>query len=193
MKQNIFFILILFLAFQIGCKGKDIPTPTTPELKLGTISNLAVNGNSLPRSGMELIIDGHYYYRCNTSIYGLFITHQTVTFTNIQEYFDFSMLPINQTGKIKLYNSQGIIDTCNLTPRSDFFMMAGKDRLVATYDLLKTSDNYIFIESFDKTKNEVTGTMNVTYIARGTSETSRAIYPDTLRFENAKFTVPLNN
>jgi hypothetical protein len=105
MKQNIFFILILLLALQLGCKGKEIPTPTAPELKLGTISNLTVNGNSLPRTG----------------------------------------------------------------------------------------DNYIFIDSFDKTKNEVTGTMNVTYIATGTSETSRAIYPDTLRFENAKFTAPLNN
>ncbi len=193
MKQNIFFILILLLALQMGCKGKEIPTPTAPELKLGTISNLTVNGNSLPRTGMELKVWAQYFKQCSKVIYDITVKHETVKFTNIQEYFFFSNLPPDKLGKINLSPFSSIKDTCNLSPNGSFDMYAGNDRFVASYDLLKTSDNYIFIDSFDKTKNEVTGTMNVTYIATGTSETSRAIYPDTLRFENAKFTAPLNN
>ena len=192
MRQIIFFILILSVAVHVGCKEKVLPIPA-PELKLGTISDLTVNGSSLPRTGMELIIDGQYFRKCNNIVYDITLTHQTVKFTTVQEYFFLSILPVEKLGKIKLSPERFINDTCDISPRSSFFMMRGKDQLVATYDLLKSADNYVFIDSFDKTKNEVSGTFNVTYIATGTSETSRAIYPDTIRLENAKFKVPLNN
>jgi hypothetical protein len=188
MKQFIFIILVLWLVIPVGCKKKVLPAP---EIKFGTISDLTVNGFSLPRTDMKLRIWGGYFRSCNTTTYGISIYHETSKNIRFQEYFSFYFLPIDKLGKIKL-SPLPVKDTCDFTPSGDFFMTKGNDQLIANYNLLRMADNYLFIESFDKIKNEVTGTIDVTFIGYETSAASKAIYPDTIRFANAKFTVPLN-
>ena len=192
MKQ-FFFIFTLFIINIFGCKEKDVVIPTTPEIKLGVASGLTINGNDLPRTGMELIIERHTYNLCDKKYFYLYLTHRTVKTLYFQEFFDFTNIPFDSFGKMNLLPKKTIRDSCNVTVTSDFFTIIGKDVMGASYDLLDNIDNYLVIDRFDRTQNQVTGSIEATYIINKRSHISHTIYPDTIHFSNIKFTVPVNN
>lgn len=190
--KKIIFSFILIIVVVVSCKKKPTPEPEpTVKYKLGTIAGLTANGNSLPRVGMKLEVLGQYYTRCNVVRYDLSLTHQTSN-SSLIELFYFAGFTTDQLGKIKVYPDPTPLDSCDRTIRSSMLMVSGKDVIIAEYNILRGANNYVTIESFDKATNEVTGTIDVTYIENGTSVPSRAIYPDTIRFVGARFKVPLN-
>ncbi|MBL7818293.1 MAG: hypothetical protein JNL70_24995 [Saprospiraceae bacterium] len=184
-------IFLSFALIVMSCKEKvkEIPTPNEPKLAFGSISGIQLNGKSMPKEGMVLSIWSDYFNVCGQATFNIALKHETAPpFTNFQEYYFFSSLPVNQLGKIKLSPQSYSTDTCHIVPYCDFYMMQGNDVLIATYNLLKNSDSYVLIDSINK--NEVIGTIEATLIATGTSATSKAVLPDTLRLSNAKFKVP---
>jgi hypothetical protein len=182
MKKLIFvYGLLLFL----GCKKKNVGP------SYGQVSTFYANGKLIPRNGLELSVLalGSGIKNCSTPHYVIAFNHNAKN-DSLQEKIYISGLPYNKTGKIPLTYRPPHSD-CDSIPTAAFFM-SEVDVTIGNYVLLRKSDSFINVESYNAQTKEVKGTFDVTFVEDGTSIKSRNIYPDTIRFNGAKFTAKIN-
>jgi hypothetical protein len=182
MKNLIFFYGLLLL---LGCKKKH-ERPT-----YGQISAFYVNGKSLPRDGYELSVLASQTgtKNCSTPHYAISSNHNAKN-GFLQEQIYISGLPHNKIGKIPL-TYRPPHNSCDSIPTA-VFLMSEVDLTIGEYVLLRSADSFINIESYNTQTKEVKGTFDVTFVENGTSTVSRGIYPDTIRFDRAKFSAIIN-
>ena len=183
MKKCIFIYSLLVL---FSCKKKDV-TPI-----YGEINSFYANGRLTPREGFDLKIRAVINKtRCKEPYYTLIVDHNAKKDT-LREQIYIDELPLNKTGKIPL--SYKSVDTfCDSVPTARFYM-AGSDGdvTIGIYVIARKTDSYINVESYDATTKEVKGFFDITLVADGTTERTMKIYPDTIRFNGAKFTARIN-
>jgi hypothetical protein len=183
MKFSFFVILMATTVFG-GCKKSQ------EEPYWGEISNFNNNGKPFLRDNMDLTIFARpeKVRNCSLNNFGIHIQHKERQGV-LSEWLDIGKLIIGKTGKFQLTPDNGI--ACDTIPSAHFSMVIGGDVIVASYALMKKADNTLTIESYDPKTQEMQGRFDMTLVENGTSETSRKIYPDTLRFTDAKFKVRL--
>ncbi len=189
--KNIILIYGLLLLF--SCKKKEVtPTVTTPID--GQISSFYANGGVMPREGFGLVIWALDNKRkdCPSPRYNLVVFHHAKN-DSIREKISISGIPYNKTGRIPIQYRDFNDNPCDSITTARFFMSGSDgDVVIAQYALLEKANSYLNIDSYDKSSKEVKGTFNLVFIADGTSEQTRKIYPDTIRFTDAKFTARIN-
>ena len=192
MKKNIFFYC-LFLIF--SCKKNDVQQYENPNYKppiYGTIGSFDANGRTLPRLGFDLQVYAieQWAKTCASPHYSIKVIHRAKT-DSLTETIQINGLSYGEVGKMPITYKFPNNYSCDSVPIAYFHMSKG-DVGIANYYVLKKSDSFINVESYDLATKEVKGTFNITFLADGTSENSRRIYPDTIRFTGAKFTAKIN-
>jgi hypothetical protein len=146
----------------------------------------------MPREGFNLRIRATTTtVKCLSPYYAIIITHDAKNDT-LRERIYIGGLSFNKTGKIPL--TYRLLDnSCDSIATANFGLEnSGGDVTIGEYYLPKKSESFINIESYDATSKEIKGTFDITFVADGTSERVRRIYPDTVRFDKAKFSVIIN-
>ena len=183
MKKFIFFYILLML---FGCKKKETG------LLYGEISPFYVNQQLMPRAAFNLNVFAMELNKvCPKPHYAIVVEHYAKN-DSLWEKIDIGGLSPNKTGKFPLlYRNGAFGNACDSVPNASF-VLSYQDVVIALYVVLNKSDSYINIESFNTSTKEVKGTFDITFVANGTSEESRMIYPDTIRFSGAKFKAWIN-
>ncbi len=189
--KNIILIYGLLLLF--SCKKKEV-APTTTRPIDGQIGSFYANGGLMPREGFDLVIWALDNKRkdCPLPKYDLVVYHHAKN-DSLREQINISGIPYNKTGNIPIQYTDYNYNPCdNITTATFAISGSDGDVLIGNYVTLKKSNSFINIETYDANTKEIKGTFDITFVADGTSERTRAIYPDTIRFDKAKFTVRIN-
>jgi hypothetical protein len=189
--KNIVFIYVFLLFF--SCKKKDVaPSATTPIY--GQMSSFYANGKLMPREGFDLNVwaTDNKKKGCQSPRFNL-ITYHHAKNDSLRERINISGIPYDKTGKILVKYTDYGTNPCDSITTARFYMNGSDgDVLIADYAILKQSNSYLTIDSYNASTKEIKGTYNLVFIADGTSEQTRKIYPDTIRFTDAKFTARIN-
>lgn len=155
------------------------PPPPTPE-------------SIEPRAGFNLNVFASELNKvCPKPHYAIVVEHYAKNDSLWEKIYIGGLSP-NKVGKFPLlYRNGGLGSPCDSVPEASF-ELSREDLGIAAYVVLNKSDSYINIESFNTSTKEVKGTFDITFVANGTSAESRKIYPDTVRFNGAKFTAIIN-
>lgn len=183
--KKIIFIYTLLMLF--SCKKKEVG------LFYGEISPFYVNQQLIPRAGFNLNVFASELNKvCPKPHYAIIVEHYAKNDSLWEKIYIGGLSP-NKIGKFPLlYRNGGLGSPCDSVPEASF-LLSREDLVIALYYVVQNkSDSYINIESFDASTKEVKGTFDITFVANSTSEASRRIYPDTLRFNGAKFKAVVN-
>jgi hypothetical protein len=189
MKKVIQYLPIIALIYAIGilqgCKKQvDDGYGAFGTNTKGEISGLAFGDDKqLPRAGMTLSITARKYKDCDKSLYEIQILHDSLGL--LTDHITFLELPIGKTGKFSIkYDPNTVANYCDGDIKCIFGVVNGGDVVVGSYFIDNSATNYINIETYNTQTNELSGTFDVTFYARGTSEQSRQYYGNRVRFHN---------
>ena len=169
-----------------SCKKKEVG------LLYGEINPFYVNQQSIPRTGFNLNVFAIELNKvCPKPHYAIIVEHYAKN-DSLWEKIYIGGLSLNKTGKFPLlYRNVAVGNPCDSVPEASFHL-SREDLGIADYVVLNKSDSYINIESFNSSTKEAKGAFDITFVADRTSAESRKIYPDTIRFNGAKFTAWIN-